>query len=157
MLQNLRVFGYESVAVFGRLGGLAGRNSGTTVAFAWEVRGGIQSLVVWQLARDYKRELYALASRPPACLDRPFADHLRKTAASVELNVVEGYHRGTPRDFARFLVIALASLAESRAQLDDGLDRRHFVADDLTRARLLARRAAPALMSLRRSVLRRTG
>ncbi len=115
---------------------------------------GFRTLVAWQLAREYKREVYVLASRPPACLDRHFADHLRRTAVSIELNIVEGYHRGTPREFARFLIIARASLAETEAQLEDGLDRGHFRPSDLTPANRLARRAVPAIMALRRTVLR---
>ncbi len=116
--------------------------------------GGLRNLVVWQLAREYKREVYELASQPPACLDRPFADHLRRTAASVELNIVEGYHRGTHREFARFLMIARASLAEADAQLEDGIDRGHYQRADLARTHILAHRAAPAIMALRRSLLR---
>ena len=118
------------------------------------MRDGFRGLVVWQLAREYKREVYALASRPPACLDRPFADHLRRTAASIELNIVEGYHRGTSREFARYLTIARASLAEADAQLEDGIDRGHYQPADLARTHILARRAVPAIMALRRSLLR---
>jgi four helix bundle protein len=115
---------------------------------------GFRKLVAWQPAREFKREVYVLASRPPACLDRNFADHLRRTAVSVELNIVEGYHRGTPREFARYLIVARASLAETEAQLEDGVDRGHFQPPDLTPTNRLARRAVPAIMALRRAVLR---
>jgi four helix bundle protein len=116
---------------------------------------GIHNLITWQLANDYKKAVYALAARPPACLDRSYADHLRRTAASVELNIVEGYHRRTPRDFARFLTIARASLAEADAQLHDGIDRGHFQPLDLATTNALARRLVPAIMALRRSLLAR--
>lgn len=114
---------------------------------------GIGNLVVWQLANQYKKAVYELAARPPASLDRSYADHLRRTAASVELNIVEGYHRSGPRDFARFLTIARASLAEADAQLHDGIDRGHFQPADLAASNALARRLVPALMALRRSLL----
>lgn len=117
-------------------------------------RGGIADLVVWQLAREYKLVVYSLASSPRATADRVFADHLWRTAASVELNVVEGYHRRGPRDFARFLTIARASLAECEAQLCDGIDRGHFRSTDLAPTSRIARRLVPALMALRRSLLK---
>ena len=114
---------------------------------------GIRNLIAWQRANEYKKAVYALAATPPSCLDRFYVDHLRRTAASVELNVVEGYHRGSPREFARFLYIARASLAEAEAQLQDGIDRGHFRPEDLAPVNLIARRAVPAIMNLRRAVL----
>lgn len=114
---------------------------------------GIGNLIVWQLANDYKKAVYELAAKPPSCLDRSYAGHLRRTAASVELNVVEGYHRRGPRDFARFLTIARASLAETDAQLHDGIDRGHFQPAHLATTNAIARRLVPAIMALRRALL----
>ena len=116
-----------------------------------------RGLIAWQLANQYKKAVYALVRRPPAALDRAFAEHLRRTAVSIELNIVEGAHRPGARDFARFLAIARGSLAEAEAQIDDGLDRGHFIAADLTAVRALARRAGAAIDGLRRAVLRRAG
>jgi len=115
----------------------------------------IRNLIVWQLANSYKKAVYELAAKPPASLDRSYADHLRRTAASVELNVVEGYHRTGPRDFARFLTIARSSLAETDAQLHDGIDRGHFQPADLATTNSIARRLVPAIMALRRALLAR--
>ncbi len=114
---------------------------------------GLRNLIAWQRANEYKKAIYLLAARPPACRDRFYADHLRRTAASVELNVVEGYHRGSAREFARFLCIARASLAEAEAQLQDGVDRGHFQPADLASINMIARRAVPAIMNLRRAIL----
>ena len=115
----------------------------------------IEDLIVWQLAHEFKVATYALAATPRASADRYYVDHLRRTAASVELNIVEGYHRRGPRDFARFLTIARASLAEADAQLHDGIDRGYFRPEDLNSTNALARRLVPAIMSLRRSLLAR--
>lgn len=117
---------------------------------------GLHNLIAWQRANQYKKAVYALLAGTPASDDRFYVDHLRRTAASVELNVVEGYHRQSPKDFARFLVIARASLAETEAQLQDGIDRGHFRAEDLATINSIARRAVPAIMNLRRALLSRT-
>ncbi len=131
------------------------RALGTAFALWRCMSDGFRRLVAWQWAREYKRAVYALASTQAVARDRHYAEHLRRTAASVELNIVEGYHRSSQRDFARFLTIARASLAEVEVQLEDGIDRGYFAAEDLADTNRLARRLVPALMGLRRWLLRR--
>ena len=116
-------------------------------------KSNLENLIAWQLANAFKKEAYGLAARVPA--DKAFADHVRKTAASVEMNVIEGFYRNADRDFARFLAIARASLGEAEGHLRDGVDRGHFQEAELERATELARRAVTAIMRLRRAVLDR--
>jgi len=42
---------------------------------------------------------------------------MRRCAVSIPSNIEEGAHRGTSRDFLRFLYIAKGSLAELKIQL----------------------------------------
>lgn len=114
-----------------------------------------RGLVAWQLANQYKRAVYALVEQSPASLDLHFAAHLKRTVASIELNIVEGAYRTGAKDFARFLSISRGSLAEAEAQLDDGIDRRHFAASELADIRALGRRAGAAIDGLRRAVIKR--
>jgi four helix bundle protein len=116
----------------------------------------LESLIARQLAREFKLEVYRLVDDRGPRRDFAYVDHLRRTAVSVELNVVEGFHRGSDRDFARFLAIARSSLAETEAQLTDGIDRGHYTADDVAPAFRLARRAVTAIMRLRRALLNRS-
>jgi four helix bundle protein len=111
-------------------------------------------LIAWQLAHEFKLAVYDLARRSAAHRDRYYWEHLQRTAVSVELNIVEGYHRNSRGDFARFLLIAVASLAETEAQLRDGVDRRLLSQGDITPAVQWSRRTSGAIHGLRRSLWR---
>jgi hypothetical protein len=66
-------------------------------------------LECWLLARQFKIAVHRFAERPPVKRDVKFYDQLRDAAASP--------------DFARFLDVARASLAESQNHLLDAIDR----------------------------------
>jgi four helix bundle protein len=87
----------------------------------------------WQLAREFKLEIYDLISRPPICLDQRLSDQLREAAASVPSNISEGFGRFDPGDFARFLKIARGSLLECKNHLIDAVDRGLVNAHDTAR------------------------
>lgn len=77
------------------------------------------TLVVYQLtARFPKHELYSLTSQ------------LRRSAASVGANIAEGCGRGSERDFARFLTMALGSASETEYHLLLACDLGYLPADD---------------------------
>ena len=116
----------------------------------------LEDIIAWQLANDFKREVYRLiAESPGARVDFGFRDQLRGSAASVGMNIGEGFYRYGPRDFARFLTIALSSLGEATLWLHDGIDRKHFEPATCEHALALAKRCRIATLRLRRSLLAR--
>ena len=68
------------------------------------------------------------------------------------MNIAEGFYRYHPREFARFLSIALASIGEASLWLKDGVDRGHFAASQCEGAFQLARRCRIATLKLRQSL-----
>src|SRR5262245_16545741 len=117
----------------------------------------VEDIVAWQLANAFKREVYRLIDTSPgARIDGRFRDQLRGAAASVGMNVGEGFCRYGAKEFARYLAIALASLGEATLWLQDGIDRRHFDAEACDNAFALAKRCRVATLRLRRSLLRLT-
>jgi four helix bundle protein len=52
-------------------------------------------------------------------------DQIRGSASSAPRNIAEGFGRGRPREFARFLDYALGSLNETKDALIDARDRRY--------------------------------
>jgi len=96
---------------------------------------------------------HRLLATPQASCDFRYCGQLRASASSVEANIAEGFYRITPREFARFLLIARASLAESEVRLADGIDRGHFSSTDCLQVNTLIKRTGAAIMALRRSVL----
>ena len=75
-------------------------------------------LVCWQLASEFRKEVYAETAQLQWKRDWKLRDDLRRAARSVAANIAEGYWRYHRVDFARFLNIALGSLGESEDHLE---------------------------------------
>jgi four helix bundle protein len=114
-----------------------------------------RDLVAWQLAHELKCEVFAFTAAKPAVRDFRYRDDIRASSASAPANICEGFGRFGPREFARFLSIAKASLQETQNHLIDGQDRAYL--DDRLFSRLwnLSRAAERATANLLRSALRR--
>lgn len=109
-----------------------------------------QDLAVWQIADELRLEVYRLVAAGPAFDDWRFRDQIRNAAGSVAANIVEGYRRFSPKDFARFLQIAYASAGETQHWLEDGCARGHWTESEIDAARRLLRRLDPPLLALMR-------
>ena len=72
-----------------------------------------KQLRVWQRAHALTLAVYRLATNLPADERFGLCSQLRRAAVSVPTNIVEGSKRQTNADYARFLNIAEASLAET--------------------------------------------
>ena len=85
-----------------------------------------QELVAWQLSHQLKCEVFEFTSTGPAASDFKYRDQIRDSSASAPSNISEGFGRFRPREFARFLEYAKASLAETQNHLIDGRDRKYL-------------------------------
>lgn len=70
------------------------------------------NLKVWQRARELTKSIYELTRSFPADKRFGLTSQLRRAIVSVTANIAEGSKRRRNADFARFLNIAEASLAE---------------------------------------------
>jgi four helix bundle protein len=86
-----------------------------------------EDLIAWQLAFQLQREVFAFTATGPAWRDVRYREQIRDASASATRNTAEGFGRFRPRDFARFLEIAHASLDETRNHLHDGYARGYLV------------------------------
>ena len=75
-------------------------------------------LKVFAMADALVPEVYTRTRVLPAEERFGLQSQIRRSALSVPTNIVEGCTRQTPRDFARFLVIALGSANEARYLID---------------------------------------
>ena len=71
------------------------------------------NLKVWQRSHALVLDLYRLTAGFPAEERFGLVSQLRRAAASVPTNITEGSKRKSQRDYAHFLNLAEASLAET--------------------------------------------
>ena len=81
-----------------------------------------EEIEAWKLGRELNQQIYTLSTGGAFGRDFALRDQIRRASISVSSNIAEGYARRSPRDFARFLVIARASAAEVVSQLYLALD-----------------------------------
>jgi four helix bundle protein len=109
-----------------------------------------QDLVAWQLANELKRAVYELVEESSARDDRRFCEQIKDSAASAPRNLAEGFGAYRHPDFARYVRVAKASLAETDNHLGDGVDRRHWTMRQATALQELVDRAVGACVRLLR-------
>jgi four helix bundle protein len=113
----------------------------------------VSKRIAYQLAQAFKREVYRLIDGSKgATRDFKFRDQLRDSASGVPRNIGEGFARFGAAEVAHFVNIALGSLAESRVNLVDGIDRRYFTQAGCAGAFLLAKRCDKATRNFHQSL-----
>ena len=76
-----------------------------------------RSLTVWQKAVTFTVLVYQLLEKFPRNEQYGLVSQMQRAAVSIPSNIAEGRERQSDRDFSRFIVIALGSLAELETQL----------------------------------------
>ena len=77
-----------------------------------------KELIVWQKAMKLVELIYQHIRIFPSEERFRLCDQLSRAAVSVPSNIAEGYGRGTPAEYARFLSVARGSLYEVETQLE---------------------------------------
>jgi four helix bundle protein len=72
---------------------------------------------VWQQARELVKEIYLLSKVFPQAEKFGLISQIRRSAVSIPSNIAEGSGRGSNKEFAQFLSIALGSAYELDTQL----------------------------------------
>jgi four helix bundle protein len=94
--------------------------------------GGVHrftNLRAWQACIAYKKAIYRLCEQPPLDTDWKRRCQLEESVRGTGAHLAEGYERFNPPDFARFVVMARASLMESQNHRLDLVDR-GYISDD---------------------------
>ena len=72
-----------------------------------------RSLIAWQRAHDFVLAAYRISNQIWHPSIAPLIDQLRRSSASIQLNISEGYALGSAPLFRRHLTIAYGSAVES--------------------------------------------
>jgi len=76
-----------------------------------------KDLIVWQKGLELTKTVYQLTTKLPENEKFGLVSQVRRAAVSIPSNIAEGRERGTRKDYAQFLRIALGSTAELETQL----------------------------------------
>ncbi|WP_395684236.1 four helix bundle protein [Dokdonella sp.] len=76
-----------------------------------------RDLLVWQKAMQLAEEVYAMSTRLPDIEKYGLASQMRRAAVSIPSSLAEGHARSSTKEFARYVSIAMGSLAEIDTQL----------------------------------------
>ena len=77
-----------------------------------------KELIVWQKAMMLVEAVYRHMRSFPADERFRLCDQLSRAVVSIPSNIAEGYGRGAPLEYARYLGIARGSLYEVETQLE---------------------------------------
>jgi four helix bundle protein len=75
---------------------------------------GFEDLRVWQEAQNLAVTVYELVKLFPKDETFGLTSQIKRAAASVSVNIAEGFGRKTPKDKLQFYVIAYGSLLETK-------------------------------------------
>jgi four helix bundle protein len=87
--------------------------------------GGVRrftDLRAWQACDAYKKAVYRLRDQHPHVREWRRWNQFEDSVAGPPAHIAEGFGRFSPPDFARYCVMARASLMESQNHLIDGVD-----------------------------------
>jgi four helix bundle protein len=73
-----------------------------------------ENLEVWKKAHQFTLIVYKLTRKFPPEEKYSLCDQLKRSAASVPTNIVEGNERNSKKEFIQFLYTSKGSLAESK-------------------------------------------
>jgi four helix bundle protein len=108
-----------------------------------------QDLAAFRLCEELMLRVEAETSKDPAACHVSFCDQLNDAALDAASDVAEGFARYYPREFARFLDYAIASIAEVRTRTESGYRRKLFTAASTSDILNLCARADAACRRLR--------
>lgn len=77
----------------------------------------LEDLIAWQKSRILVKIIYEITRQPGFIKDFSLASQIQRAAVSIMSNLAEGFERGSPAEFHRFLFMAKGSCAEVRSLL----------------------------------------
>jgi len=114
-----------------------------------------EDLIAWQKARLLSREIYQATRSGSLAQDYGLGRQMQRATVSISSNIAEGFERGSPKEFHRFLVIAKGSCGELRSQLYLALDVGHINQPQFERLMQIANEVSRVIGGLRVSVAKR--
>ena len=106
---------------------------------------------VYQIARQYVKNVYLLSEAFPAKEDFALTSQIRRAAVSITSNLAEGTSRFSLKDKSHFIEIAYGSLMETYSQIQVASDLEYISQDSMTQIAPLVKELRNKLSALRKS------
>jgi four helix bundle protein len=113
-----------------------------------------RELIVWQRALELIEEVYRVSEQLPPKETYGIMTQTRRAAVSVAANIAEGHARRAPKEYARFLSIAIGSLREVQTYVEICERLKYLSRDQLATAADLAEQVAKMLTRLRLALIK---
>lgn len=85
-----------------------------------------EDLEMWRVSRTLAQEIFIASNKGSFRKDFSLRDQINRSAGSIADNIVEGFERGSRKEFIYFLAIAKGSAGELQSQLYRALDRNYL-------------------------------
>ena len=112
-----------------------------------------KDLDVWQVAREFRNEMYKVVRTLPEVERYALGTQIRRAAISATANIAEGFGRFGYQENAQFCRQARGSVFELRDHLTTCADQQYLTAQEGQRLDLKAQRVAQVLNGYLRSTL----
>ena len=110
-----------------------------------------RKLFVYQKAKILVLEIYKLTKNFPSNENFILVPQMRRAVISVLANLVEGYSKGSSKEFVRFLTISIGSATELEVFLDLSLDLGYIDSKTLDKINILLLEVKKLLYGTRKS------
>lgn len=110
-----------------------------------------EDLDVYQIARQYVKNIYDLSDMFPAKEDFALTSQIRRAAVSITSNIAEGTSRFSSKDKSHFIEIAYGSLMETYSQVQVAVDLKYIKNEDMDALQPLVLELRNRLSALRKS------
>lgn len=91
-----------------------------------KIKTSYHKLAAFQKAKQLALLVYKITQKFPREEQFSLVSQMRRAAVSVLANIVEGYSRGSTKEYIRFLNIAIGSATELKVYLEISLDLRYL-------------------------------
>jgi four helix bundle protein len=112
-----------------------------------------RDLKVWQQAMALTKAVYEVTARFPKQEIYGLSSQVQRAAVSIPSNIAEGHARESPRDFARYISIAMGSAAELETQLMLAQELGYATQEDVSKLLESSAEVGRMLRGLQRSLL----
>lgn len=110
-----------------------------------------EELEVYQVGRQYVKNIYELSNVFPAKEDFALTSQIRRAAVSITSNIAEGTSRFSLKDKSHFIEIAYGSLMETYSQLQVAVDLEYIEMEKMEQIAPIVVELRNKLSALRKS------